>query len=286
MSRSARGYSILELLLVCGLFSGFMLSVQMILSVGAATWDRDGASGDTLIELQKAKGALNRELRETRFCYVRTARSSRPTLRTEHGDVLWFLSAEDPETRQVTRDIDGSPFWRRNVLYYLTRASDHDETFGARCRGQRCPHQVLVRRVMRNSPYPGSPDVPAEDPMPEELMIRQDSIFADGVAAPLGPGLSGIAGTAESTEVVAKGLLLFWTELEPTDPVEGAEEEGDDLPPEDPYDPTEPFYREEIQITLRGFNLDKAGQKVELGRESLENSPFTQTMKFSVFSEN
>ena len=122
--------------------------------------------------------------------------------------------------------------------------------------------------------------------MPEELMIRQDSIFADGVAAPLGPGLSGIAGTAESTEVVAKGLLLFWTELEPTDPVEGAEEEGDDLPQEDPYDPNEPFYREEIQITLRGFNLDKAGQKVELGRESLEDSPFTHTMKFSVFSEN
>ncbi len=246
----------MELMLVCGLFVTFLLCTQMLMSSSAALFDRGESSGDVLLQLQKARGALVRELAETRYSVVRTSSLGQDAAGME-GDVLWFLSARDPETGQVTRDTDGSPFWRHNILYYLTVAGDHDATYGASCRGETCPHKVLVRRRARRMPYAASEN----ESVPKEKLLPW-STMQGNVVAPSGPGMAGMGGEVEKTEVVAHSLVGLKVQTMP-----------------------DPAYREEVLITLTGFSVDKAGQKVPPGVPLLD-SPYSTVMRFSVFPGN
>lgn len=252
----ARGHSLMELTLVGGLFATFLVCMHLLMRSSGMALERGESSGDVTLQLQKARGALSRELAETRYSMVRTASLGVEAAEME-GDVLWFLSARTPETGEVTRDTDGSPFWRHNVLYYLTVPAEHDATYGAQCRGEACAHKMLVRRRLRRVPYPQN----EKQTLAKEKLIPW-STMQGNVAAPSGPGMAGVGGEAEKTEVVAGGLVAMKVETMP-----------------------DPAYTEEVRVTLTGFALDKAGQKTRTGQSLLE-SPYSTVMRFSVFPGN
>lgn len=257
------GFSLLEVLVVCTIFSLFLLVSYGLLSSGIGVWQRTSSSQDVSFQLGKARARLCDDLRPAAFAKVQVGRAPSPAPGQTEGDVLWFLSAIDPSTGAFCRKAtDGLPFYQRNVVYYLAAPTDHDALYGVSCASNtdaRCPHKFLIRRVFDRP----QPTLPTSPPRLEEAIMLPGAL-GTLLPRPTGFGLRLPNTQAESDELVATGMLSWQV-------VRGAGVSAVDR---------------EIRITMSGFDAMDAGKKVQLGREDLSNSAYTHTIQFSVFPAN
>lgn len=254
----SRGFSLPELLLVMAIFSAFLLSVHYLLSSGLGTWRRTASSQDASLQLAKAHRALYDDLRATGIASCEVVNSAVLGTSTT-GDVLWLLSANDSSSSQPCRKEDGTPFWQRNVLYYLGAPTDHDRLFKQVCQAKPfvCPHKVLIRRVFdsQRATMANSPEADVEELMPS-AQVRTRARLPRDFNSPF-PGAA-----AEKSEIVATGLVDFQVS-------KGAH-----------------GWNGEIEFRLKAFDVDSAGKVSMIGREDLRNSPFTHETFGSVFPGN
>lgn len=243
--RARRGFSLPELLIVSFIFSLFLVASYLILSQGLAVWAKTESSQNTSFQLQKARDTLRRDLLS----------ASRVELETS-GSELWFLSSIGPQQQQVQHD-DGRPFWQRNVLYFLAKPTEHNQIFKVDCGSDPnlCPHKALLRVVVDTGPTT----------TPDSTAIAEEVLFGLDVAKSLALPPTDLYPNAESRNVeqisvVATGLLSLRFEVDPKGLSPG-----------------------EVEVTIKGFDLTKSGERVRLGVDDLNDSPLTEEVKFSVF---
>lgn len=258
MKARSNGFSLLELTIVATLFTLFLLVSYGLLRSGLAAWHKTESSQDVHFQFQKLRHALHRDLRDVSAGLCAVMGRDGSTTPPEEGEVLWFLSASTPEAGLV-RKSDSTPFWQRNVLYYLTVPTDHDQQFGERCGDGpwACPHRVLVRRLFDSGP----PTAPEGAPESIETLMSALTI-EDKLLAPTGHTLPDSDPDLESQEIVAAGLLRFEVRLRPQGRAG------------------------EIEIRVAGFDVEHAGKLVSSRTESLELSPYTHHFTMSVFPAN
>lgn len=257
--RSHWGITLAELVVGFSVFTLLMVVLAAALTRSQEVWRRANASNSSQVELRKAFWTLDRDLKETTFETVRVARGP-ISLTGFDGDAVWFLSAQDPNTGEFLRTDDGHPLWQRNILYYSVVPDQHDQLHGFDCAGgsdvdgyeTRCPHKVLLRKVIDNPPGAAGPVVGSAD---QELL----SDISPYLTRPQGYVPSSGEPGLESVTIAAKNLLEFRAALEPN-----------------------PGWNGEVSITLSAVRIEEeASRLVKIGTEPLES--FTQTFSFSLF---
>ena len=221
-------------------------------------WQRTNSSSSSQIELRKAFSPLNTDLSSTEFQAVRVSLGP-SSLVGRDGDAIWFLSAIDPATGEVRRSENGRPFWQRNILYYTVVPNQHQTLFGFTCSGgtdtanyeNRCPHKLLIRKVIDNPSGPG----PGDGTSSEELLTD----ITPYLTRPNGYILnSGSEPGLEDATITARNLLTFRVQRN--------------------FDPKWPG---EISLSLTAPRIEEARNVVRIGTESLDG--FLQEFSFSVF---
>lgn len=135
----------------------------LILRGSMTTWQKVSGSQDAATQLVRAEAWLKRDLDFTEFDQLQTG-PSLSNLAGRDGDVVWFLSAYDPNTGQYVRDTDGRPVWQRNIVYYCVipdglPATVHSGT-GIDDGGYEVSHpaKLIVRKVVDLEPDPTVPE--------------------------------------------------------------------------------------------------------------------------------
>jgi len=209
-------------------------------------------------EMRRARATLERDLILANSGQI--GRSRMPDYLGGGGDTgesLWFLSPVDPASGQTVLREDGKPCWQRNILYYITIPLNHDQLFGMHCQGgmgsngfdDRCPHKVLVRRVIDS----GHATV---DEATQETLLAGSAIGAY-LVRPMNLQFP-------QGKLVATGLLHFSTLSGP--------------PPASI--PTEIF------VDLRSLSLEEAQRHARVGLDSFFGSRFESRAPFSVYLRN
>lgn len=254
----AKGFSVPELLIVVGLFSGFLLTSYALLASGLKVWDRTSSSQEAGFQLAQARAALRRDLSQASSLQLEIARLPGSAEALTEGNVLWLLSAEDEGSGMMGQLEDGTPLWQRNIIYYAMAPSDHAQRFGQACGRQpgHCPHLYLIRKVV-DSGVSTNLSSPA---LNSETLLRVSQI-GNYLTPPRGFMVSGGRGL-EKGEVVAQGLVDLSFRIKPGG-LEG-----------------------EVETTISVFNVQEAGQKVSLGRVDLRENSFTHKIRFSGFPAN
>ncbi len=257
-----RGLTIAELLIGFAVFTGLMVILAAATRMGSTVWGRASASSDSQLELRKAYVSIYRDLKSTMFEDVRVGPGP-SSLAGKDGDALWFLSPVDPATGESLRTHRGRPYWQRNILYYLTVPEQHQQTFGLTCAGgqdtdgyeDRCPHKVLIRKVIDTVPPPEPDEFGVIHEEPEEIL----NDVVPYLSRPSGYNLSSMseAGLEDAT-IVAVNILSFRAQIEP-----------------------DPRWPGEIHLELRAAAVDSGRRHLRIGVDSLEEA--TQTFTFSVF---
>lgn len=260
-SAQKRGFSIPELLIVCGLFSIFSLVSYSLLNSGVKLWLSSESSRDVTEQLQKARAILQTDLKEASIDEILVSRTAQPDESFETGDILNLLSPYNPELENMGRRHDGTALWQRNVLYYSAIIKEHDRVFPVNCPGQSrqsvCPHKVLVRRVLDTGvrTRPQSPDKEVETLLPLRD-LKAELLIPDNLTSSLE------SSDTRRSPIVALGLVQVRFEFPAVGGLPG-----------------------EVRVKLQGFDVSQAGKNV-LFNQDLSKSPYTHTVDFSVFPDN
>ena len=160
-----RGFTLLELSLASSLLAVVLLVSTVLLHYGMRSWRNLDRTQDASFQLATASRSLRDELRQTSFNECKTQPQSDGL-----GDLVCFLSALDEPSGETLFQPDGSPFWQRNVLFYLSQPPNH--ACGA---AADCPHKRLLRLAL-DSGKPTSadsdPDVSEEELLSNPLASR------------------------------------------------------------------------------------------------------------------
>ncbi|MEW6282596.1 MAG: prepilin-type N-terminal cleavage/methylation domain-containing protein, partial [Candidatus Eremiobacterota bacterium] len=262
-----RAFSLVELVMALAIFSLVGMLAYLALSNGVRLWkgvtDSEGAS----VEMRKASVRLERDLALTELSSLVVAPGPNSLGPAPDGNAVCFLSPVDPATGQVARRKDGNPFWQRNILYYLVVPTNHQALFGSTCAGgvgpngldDRCPHKVLVRKVIDSggATQPGAPESTAERPLTNltPYLTRPNGYSLTAMGGE--PGLSQV-------EIVGARLLTFRVEVAP--------------------EPTRTL--QEVVVTLQGVALAEARKRLRVGQDPLSTGPFTRSLTLSVIPGN
>lgn len=260
------GFTLIELMVSFAVFSIALTVLAATFASSRRLLAETTGSSDASQKLRRVYLSLERELRSSAYDRVEVANSPVGPGSGFSGDVVWFLSAEDPVTGVRARGSNGRPLWQRNILYYPAIPTNHASLYGFNCAGGsnsqgydvHCPHKVLVRKVIDS----GSPTDPSNEAS-EESLIAPGTIGAY-LSAPTGftVPLTG-AGTEQAT-VVSPSLLSFRAAKAPLVP--GA--------------------LEELTFTIQATSLLELGKSVAVGSTDLQLAPQTETMEFSIVPEN
>ncbi|MBI3926837.1 MAG: type II secretion system protein [Armatimonadetes bacterium] len=252
--RHRQGITLLELIIGLAIITTLMVLLTKAMTEGSDVWIRGSSSSLAQGELRKAYQNISYDLKRTTFDNVRRAQVP-ASLAGSDGDALWFLSAIDPVTEQSMRNVDGTPLWQRNILYYLVVPDDHTRLYGYECAGSAdangyetsCPHKILIRKVIDNADVDG-----------QEALIDAGTILGY-LTRPTGFDVSGMAEPGlERVDVRAHSLLTMQTSLAP-----------------------EPEWPNEVQVDLRAARIRSAERSVRVGSDSLQE--FSFQFEFSVF---
>ena len=244
-----------------GLFSVLLVITTALFTESLGVWRRTDSSDSANREMRKAEAAIERDLELASVSQLSTTPVPPSLGAGNDGDAIWFLSPVDPTTRKMALKDDGSPFWQRNILYYLVVPQNHDATVGMSCNGvagptgfeSACPHKVLIRKVIDS----GTPTV-TTDPTTEEALITNISPY---LTRPLGYDVSAMSEPGlEETSIVASRLLGF-----------------DILPGS---------VAAEVNIDLRAVEIEEARRETSVGLVSMFTGRFTQHASVSVFLKN
>ncbi len=260
------GTTVLELVIGMGIFTLIMVVLVGLFSQSLAIWRTTSGTDTAVRELRRVTAALDRDL-----ALASPARIARAQV-ADHlggggmdGEALWFLSPLDPATGQMARKLDGSAMWMRNVLYYLVVPANHDAVFGMSCSGgsgpngydDRCPHKVLIRKVIDS----GVPTLVGDETSEEELLADVSAYLTQ----PDGFDLSTMAEPGlEDKRVVANNLLMFQTVTAP--------------PPA--------AAPRELAVDVRAMSVEEARREMRVGTDAGADSRFTLRAPFSVSLQN
>jgi len=260
----------MELMIAMFVFFLLMVITAVLFTNSQAVYRRLNSADTALGEMRKARAALEHDL-----ALAAPAQLNRAAVPAslggggKDGEALWFLSPVDPATGQTLRKEDGTPFWQRNILYYLIVPGNHDAVFGTSCAGgvgpngydDVCPHKVLIRKVIDS----GVPTV-ASDETTEETLLSTAAILGEPyVSQPDGFSVAGMAEPGlEETRIVATYLLTFFSTSAP--------------PPNN--------FATELSIDLRALSIDEARREIPVGTTALFDSRFTRQGPVSVFLRN
>lgn len=259
-----RAFSLPELLLSMALFSLVMLAAYVLLDRGVRMWHNVSGAEAAGLQLKRANRLLSADLLETG--YTRSQVDQVPSHLAggaKDGSVLWFLSAVDPITEKMVYKPDGTPFWQRNVIYYLVVPTG-DSCVGLEGPDQldcACPHKVLIRKVVDNPPGTSATSDPETT---EEVLLAPADVQAY-LTRPNGPDISAMLGEAHvsGARVVARDLVWFEATRRP-----------------------DPEIAAEIQVDLRAVALEDVRREQAVGATSLLEGRFTQAHMISVFPKN
>ncbi|MEW6281946.1 MAG: hypothetical protein AB1758_25300 [Candidatus Eremiobacterota bacterium] len=245
-----------------GIFSVMLVVTALLFNDSIKVWRSTSGADTANREMRKARTALERDLILARPSELR--RVAVPDSLGgggNDGEALWFLSPVDPATGTMVRKADGTPFWQRNILYYMVVPNNHQNTFKMSCTGgagpggfdDRCPHKVLIRKVIDS----GTPTV-VTDETTEETLLPDVSAY---LTRPNGYDLSGMGGEPglAETRVVGAQLLTFFSQSVPGP---------------------------EVAVTLQAVAVDEARRQIQLGTAALSSGPFSYSFPFSVFLRN
>jgi len=267
MKRRSGGFSLIEVLLASTLFAILAVLSFVLLRRGSTLWRDLVESESANLQLAKAASRLRAEVVTTgiRHCAVGTVPASLAGA-AKDGSALWFLSALDPATGEMVLKPDGTPFWQRNIVYYLVVPNYHQSLFGSDCAGglgpngcdDRCPHKVLIRKVVDS----GVATSPTGDPNTVEEKLLSD--VTPYLTRPSGydMALMGAEAGVERAELIATQLLWFEVKLGSAG-----------LPAE-------------VNIDLRAVATKEAQSKIALGSAPLSTGPYTTNRLLSIVPMN
>ena len=170
------------------------------------------------------------------------------------GDVIWFLSAEDPNGdpklgQKFVFDNSGDPIWQRNIIYYLIRPGNHDDVSnGNICDvsagpdgDSDCPHKFLIRKV-----------IDGPDGTDGEILLSAADVTTY-LTAPAGYNFSPMTGEAnlEDVRLVTDDMLWFnVVNFTPGDPL--------------------------LEIEMAAVRVQEAHKSIPVGKASMLGTRFTQ----------
>lgn len=247
-----RGFSILEVLTAAGLLTLVTLVALVALRQTVRVWHNISGRDQASLQLRRAALRLERDA-----CRASTAQmglqpgpASLPGGGSD-GDVFWFLTpvAGDGEVYQLS---DNSPFFQKQILYYLVVPQGVDSLAGGPVNAgsdadgyeDRCPYKLLIRKVIDL----GSAADPTDEATLETLLTDP----APYLTRPNGFEVNFMLSEpgVEEVEVVANHLLQFRVRR------------GVD-------------HARELEFDLRAVRIDEARREVGLGPVSLAEGPFT-----------
>lgn len=267
---SKRGLTLLELVLVMGMTTLLFVITHLILSQTIDTWWRVNSNQDADQQLYKARQSLDRDLRGAAFelqpdratIGLATAPLIGGGLAGSDGDVLWFLSAVDPATGKFCRHPDGTPFWQRNILYYLVTPTNLSQHFdfaglGFNADGYEvgCPYKLLIRKEI-DADIATTPS----DPSSVEKLLAWNDI-QPYLSRPDGYDCANM--TAESASIhqpVAANLLTFRAALR------------QDI--------------SAVSLDLRASAVDRARREGGFGSRDLSENPVTTRLQLVIRPPN
>lgn len=148
-SNKRRAFSVLEVVFACALMSVLIVVLGETMLQSQSVFRVTSGNNDTSALLRKVTQQLQRDLLQTNLkeCAVTNTPSN-------EGGAIWFLSNLEPGTREPRYKADGSPFWCRNILYYLVIPNGHLGLYGRTCptaagpsgHDEHCPHKFLIRK--------------------------------------------------------------------------------------------------------------------------------------------
>lgn len=278
LKRTPFGLTLIELLIVMALTGILFGLTQLVLTRTIDTWWRVNAHEEAEQQLYKAQAHLERDLRsaafETQAGRQTIAITQAPTalqgLVGSDGDVLWFLSAIDPGTgnfirRKTTDNLNGTPFWQRNILYY---AAIPDGLSGLGFLGTglnkdgyevACPYKLLIRKEIDSGPPTTSssdPNTSTEGLLPytgaESVSIH--------LKRPQGYDCTDVGSTNVTVMPIAAHMLSFRVKL-----IEATRS---------------------VQVDLASTGIDQAGREGPIGARDLTGEPSTRHLQFLVVPPN
>ncbi|MCE7872127.1 hypothetical protein DYH09_17340 [bacterium CPR1] len=266
LKRARAAHSLTELVVVFGIFSLLLMVAGVLFNESRSTLRRTSGIDTCMRELRKARAAVERDL-----VLARPGALSRSFVGDSlggggrDGEALWFLSPIDPATGEVVRKQDGTPFWQRNVLYYLVVPQNHNNTFGQICAGgagangydDRCPHKVLIRKEIDSGP----PTLPTDETTEETLLNN----VAPYLTRPNGFDLTAMAEAGLGEKKIVASFLLGFESFSAPPPA--------GLPVE-------------VLVDVRAMSIEEARKEIRVGSDPGYASRFTHQAPFSVYLRN
>ena len=266
MRNQKRAFTILEVIVTCAVFSIAMVVLAYALTASKTLLADTSGSSAASQSMRKVYLELEEDLRSSAFAKTAVGQSMAAPGTGVSGDVLWFLSSEDPVTGAKVWGKNGEPLWQRNILYYTAVPTNHSTLYGFNCTGGsntdgydvHCPHKVLIRKVIDSGPT----TVPTDESTQETILAAGD--IASYLTVPTGFKVPITNPGVDEAKVIAPALLTFRAQRAP-DAVN---------------------YPDELRLKLQATALEDLGKSTALGTADLEQARQTETMEFSIFPVN
>lgn len=266
-TRSRLAFTIPELSISMFVLGLMMLAGFFLLQTAQTSFVKVGGNEDATLQLRRATRYMQRDIiaSGTSKCAVYNVPGSLSGSSGGFDSIaIGVLSCSiNAEGDSVTKP-GGEVYWQRNVLYYLT------VPIGDTCNGgleslyncdDRCPHKVLIRKVIDRPPA----TAPTDSPMNADEVVLSNAEVIPYLTRPSGTSVGAMLSEPNVTgvQVVANKLLSMRSFINPDASIPG-----------------------EIRVVLQAFNAQAASKTTAIGTASLSGSDFTLTQTISLFPRN
>ena len=255
VSVSKRAFSLVELSISCALLGILLVVLASALHSSQNLWRQTAGNTDSKEQIRRAQVSLERDMQLASSAFgIRTVGPTQgPGF---DGDAFWFLTPEIGASGELARKFNGSPLYQRNLLYYLVKPVGDPCAGGALANGydDRCPHKILVRKVIDF----GAATTPTNEPSEEQLMTPAE--VAPYLTRPTGMSVASMNSEAgvKLVSQAARQLLYFRVLSNP--------------PP--------------LQFEIRATNLLRVNKELQVGTASLYNSGLTSEIRLTLAPPN
>ena len=255
-----KGMSLIELMLAMALLTLFMAVGYSMLKMADKVYRHIAGNEDAAMQLKRAARYMQKDLVATNIgnVTVDNVPAGLPGGAFDGSAICLLSNAENGTGDAVIKGV-GEPFWQRNILYYCIAPQGDPCQGGADAGGfdDRCPHKLLIRKIIDVAPATTALDVPPTDEV--------NATISGFLTRPIGPkDISNLLGQANVTQIdlVARGIVSMQVQVQPN-----------------------PNLPNEITVHLSALNVPK-GQKLAVGTQALTGNGALLVNDFSVFPRN
>ena len=258
-----RGHTLPELFVTLALF-GLLTAISLVAVTQSQEVYRKTSSRDNVARaLTKAWAALRKDLTNSSLQLDPPPDSTMEIKKVPgsltggaaDGDAINFLSPADPVTGELKISADGSPFFMRQITYYLVVPQNHDTLFKTHCVGKadvdgyevQCPHKVLIRLMDNPNPVPDPTDLATMDAWNvnwQTLLTRPANLTS----------------VSNNNKIIATNLLTFRVVPDTTNGL--------------------------LKLDLRAVAIDEASRYIGVGTTPLGTGPYTVQQVTAVVPRN